>query len=1110
MLLAVILVSTLLPSSVAFAEIVSSGKCGTNVSWALDNEGTLIISGTGPMYDYDSFDYYPSFKLSPFAQNTNIKQITINKGVTSIGGYAFLNCSNLTNIILSDSLTNIGEYSFYGCSSLKNMVIPDSVTSIGEAAFHGCSSLMSIIIPDKITCIEKSTFYDCTNLTNVTIPGKVTNIGDFAFRFCSNLTNITIPNGVTNIGSFAFANCSFRSVTIPVSVTSIGGHAFAGCEKLTSINIPKGVTSIEQYTFSGCDNLTGISIPDGVINIGDDAFSNCSNLTSITIPNGVKSIGIGAFRWCGKLTNIAIPVSVTSIGDYAFVGCYELTDIYYYTGTESAWNDISVGSYNDSLKNATIHYTYVPVCNVSLDKATASVVVGKEITLTETVIPENATNKTIIWTTSDENIAIVEDGIVTGISSGDATIYATTMDGRYTAACIVTVVEPVLVESITMQNRKVVMDVGETYTLGAEIRPYDTENSNLIWESSDENIVSFQVEYGYMVSIGSFIRKRVILTAKKVGTVTITVTTEDGGYTDTCEVVVRPPQVNGVELDKKMLYMKNGESEILIANVIPEDAANKNVIWKSNDENIIIVNEGVLHAVGIGTTTVTVITEDGGYSDTCEVTVLPVNVTGIEMDKMEITILEGQSGTFTATVYPENATDKSILWTTSDENIATVDNGVVTGVNAGMAVIIVRTKDGNFSKYCLVKVVEYVPTSGVLLNTSTLSMVEGETDTLTATVKPDNATNKNIIWTSNNNAIATVDNEKVTAVAPGTAVIIATTEDGGHIATCIVTVSSVNQEPVSAPVTSVVSGIVKENTNVMLFSATKNAEIYYTTDGTVPTKESTKYTSPIKITADTKVRAIAIKQGMKDSNISTFKYTLANPDLPYVNVVTNVTGNKGDITTVSVNASANLAICGGKVDLAYDDTIVELVSVSGGNLNKNTSLTINDKYKGNKIRAVWASATGVDNAGEILNVQFRILDTDSEVAYFNIETAQVSVQLSDEESVKLTAQSGNGILTISEAPTATDHDYYTESTINADNKSVNVNVYANSEQNGILVVAEYDKYGKLVQMKHTDVTNVDNTYTINFDKAISTEAKIKMFVWSSFETMKPLSGVEEI
>ena len=204
-----------------------------NLTWKLYEDGTLTISGTGAMKDYNADD-----NLSPAYNNSDVKKIVIEDGVTSIGDAAFYGCSSLTSITIPDGVTSIGESAFSDCSSLTSITIPDSVTSIGNNAFDSCSSLTSITIPDGVTSIEGSAFYNCSGLTSITIPDGVTSIEGSAFYNCSGLTSITIPDSVTSIESYAFCNCSnLTSITIPDSVTSIGESVFDNCTNLTTISL---------------------------------------------------------------------------------------------------------------------------------------------------------------------------------------------------------------------------------------------------------------------------------------------------------------------------------------------------------------------------------------------------------------------------------------------------------------------------------------------------------------------------------------------------------------------------------------------------------------------------------------------------------------------------------------------------------------------------------------------------------------------------------------------------------------------------------------------------------------------------------------------------------
>ena len=254
--------------------------------------------------------------------------IDFNVPITTIGYYAFYDCSSLTNVTIPDSVTTIGQGAFGSCSSLTSVTIPDSVTTIGDYAFSNCSSLTSVTIPNSVTTIGMNAFYNCSSLESVTIGDSVTEIGYRAFDNCSSLTSVNIPDSVTTIGDSAFRDCSsLTSVTIGDSVTSIGNYTFAYCSSLTSVTIGDSVTTIGEQAFSCCSSLTSVTIPDSVTTIGWEAFIGCSSLTSVTIGDSVTSIRYAAFAYCESLTSVTIGDSVTTIASCAFYDCSSLTSV---------------------------------------------------------------------------------------------------------------------------------------------------------------------------------------------------------------------------------------------------------------------------------------------------------------------------------------------------------------------------------------------------------------------------------------------------------------------------------------------------------------------------------------------------------------------------------------------------------------------------------------------------------------------------------------------------------------------------------------------------------------------------------------------------------------
>ncbi len=312
-------------------------ECGGEVKYAVEGGYLTFDKKTGTVTDCDSS-----------VTKANIPHTIKGVTVTSIGGSAFRYCTSLTSVTIPDSVTSIGGWAFTDCASLTSVTIPDGVTSIGEYTFSWCTSLTSATIPDSVTSIGEFAFHNCKSLTSMTIPRSVVSIGYDAFGWCESLTSVTILDGVRSIGNSAFTDCkSLTSVTIPNSVTSIGRGAFSSCASLTGIWVAEG-------------NSHYVSDASGVLfNKDKTTLVQCPGAFAVyTIPGSVTSIGDDAFSGCASLTSVTIPDSVTSIGNYTFSCCGSLTDVYF-TGTETAWNCITIGTANDALKNANIHYNYV-------------------------------------------------------------------------------------------------------------------------------------------------------------------------------------------------------------------------------------------------------------------------------------------------------------------------------------------------------------------------------------------------------------------------------------------------------------------------------------------------------------------------------------------------------------------------------------------------------------------------------------------------------------------------------------------------------------------------------------------------------------------------------
>ena len=331
----------------------------------------------------------------------------------------------------------------------------------------------------------------------------------------------------------------------------------------------------------------------------------------------------------------------------------------------------------------------VAVSSVSLNKTSVTLTEGESEVLNATVKPDNATDKTVTWSSSDASVAKVENGKVTAVKAGSATI--TAKAGDKSATCTVTVnKKDVTVTSVTLNKTEVTLTEGESETLTATVKPDDASDKTVTWTSSDTSIAT--VDGNGKV------------TAVKAGTATITAKAGDKSATCTVTVNKKVVAVTSVTLNKTELTLTEGESEMLTATVKPDDATDKTVTWSSSDASIATVDgNGKVTAVKAGSATITA--KAGDKSATCTVTVNKkvVAVTSVTLNKTELTLTEGEAETLTATVKPDDATDKTVTWTTSDASIATVDaSGKVTAVKAGTATITARAGDQSAS--CMVTV----------------------------------------------------------------------------------------------------------------------------------------------------------------------------------------------------------------------------------------------------------------------------------------------------------------------------------------------------------------------------------------------------------------------
>ena len=350
---------------------------------------------------------------------------------------------------------------------------------------------------------------------------------------------------------------------------------------------------------------------------------------------------------------------------------------------------------------------------VTLSRQEVTINVGEDTVITATVMPENATNKNVTWSTSDKTVATVKNGRITGVKAGSAVITAKTVNGGYTASCAVTVKDPsasvVAVESVSLNKTTATLDIDDTETLTATVLPANATDKSVTWQSSDIEVAT--VVNGVVTAVG-------------VGSATITAKTTDGEFIATCEITVKI-SVQSVSLNQKTLALKMGGTETLTATVLPATATDKSVTWESSNTAVATVVNGQITAVSVGTSTITVKTVDGELTAKCTVTVR-IAVESVTLNKSTTTLEIGGTETLTATVLPTNATNKSVTWESSDTSIVGVVNGVITGVSSGIATITVKTVDGELTATCEVVVNQaQVPAGTYTIKYQMWSIVRG-------------------------------------------------------------------------------------------------------------------------------------------------------------------------------------------------------------------------------------------------------------------------------------------------------------------------------------------------------------------------------------------------
>ena len=559
----------------------------------------------------------------------------------------------------------------------------------------------------------------------------------------SNATNTKVLWTVENASVIEYSDLGEGSITVTgrqvgtskVIARSDDGGYIASCE----ISVGKGVERIElepaelQLKKGDSQTLTASIFP---------ADATCQTLHWGTSDSKVASVDED-----GK---------VTAVGNGSATVFVSSSD-----GGYTAYCNVYVGT---------------PLGSLSLDPGEYTLEsIGSSFKIAPVFYPEDATDTEVSWTSADPKIASVSsDGTVTAIGPGTTAITAAAAGGTITSKCVVTVLSPAL--AIKISDSRLSLEEGEEATLSASVFPSDATQSTLTWRSDKPEVAT--------VDQDGKVR------AVKAGVAVITVSVSETVF-ETCTVTV-VSRVTGISFDVDELEILPGESHQLNVTVLPENASVPDVNWSSDNAKVAKVSDtGLVTGHSAGVATIHAVTRDGGKMATCLVKV-GTPVSGISLSKSSASMYVGDSPlALTAAITPSNASDKSVVWSSSDASVASVTAGsgldaTVTPVAAGTATITVSTPDGKFSASCALTVMQHV--TGVSISKSSLTLYTGQTETLTAQVEPDDASETKLTWSSSDKTVATVANGKVTALKAGSTQIRVTSFEGGFQAVCNLTV----------------------------------------------------------------------------------------------------------------------------------------------------------------------------------------------------------------------------------------------------------------------------------------------------------------------------------
>ena len=690
--------------------------------FSIISDSTVAFCGLGAYYSV-----YPEWfdGCIPSEAECNGKTYT----VTAIGQYAFSECHRHLDIEIPNTVTVIDDGAFSDCWGLIYINIPNSVTTIGDYVFHGCDNLDEITIGNSVNYIGTDAFGSCTLISRV-------NISDIA-AWC----NINFASPESNPLFYAhhlyLRNSEITNLVIPESVTTIGSYAFISCNELTGVTIPNSITTIGKGAFSKCDGLTRVNITDieawCKINFEPDWMSseninssnpliyahhlylNNSEVTDVTIPNTVKTIYNITFSGCTEITSLTIGNSVTSIEDYAFESCSKINSIKCLgkTPAEIIYIGEKYDSYSGVFNNCVYENAtlYVPMSAID---AYMNADGWRQF---QHIVGFNNYNY---------DYDFEADGIFYQMASDGKVLVARDENGYQGIIAIPT---SVTYEGMTYNVAGISSGAFADATLQSLILP----------------VTIASVEEGAFD--GCHINSLII--------------TGNGAWT-----------AGAIACEIDNLYVMSTVTGIKGLQVNPTTIYSYSNVPSTCNDKTFTGYDGALH---VPASSLAAYFTAPYWSNFINIVEDAVEPTGIKLNNDSVEVLVGNQLSLNATITPLNAVPRDVIWTTSEESIATVTDGAITAIKAGECDIKAYLLDK--TAICHVTVTEITPTE-VTLNQEFAKLEIGSQLTLTATVLPDNATDKQVTWSTTNSAVATVDSlGHVTAVGDGECFITATCRD---------------------------------------------------------------------------------------------------------------------------------------------------------------------------------------------------------------------------------------------------------------------------------------------------------------------------------------------